>query len=370
MTSNIADIMIMKFPTEDSRRQQMIESGYNEDEFKLKFNEVSSFIKFPTHTHHHHYYTPNLSRWLLFQSLEKHIKKQVFVPFTQDEYMTVDKMSNKSSMRFVDTSVFDTSKTMILDKNSCHYSIGKKMDLPVSIGYFKDTNEINYKNQKIEYYLVEINENDRPEYVYNNNKNNVTNGFKIIWLSIFDIQIYQLFNKHCVLINQPNNLYTYDTYIRVANKLISDVYEQRIITKNTIFKNILNIMYGLCFVKSSNVNTTGLIDENSRQSKSGIIVQRTDHLLFPELYRCFLGLYSKAKYMHACKIKILLDNNIRIYRIVSDDVTCDRTNLLDEFISDKAGYYKVNIGYIKLKETKENFIGNGHYDNTLRFIRA
>jgi len=347
----------MKFPIEDARVQQLINSGYDEDQFKIKFDEVVEFIKFPKTKYSHYYYVPNLSRYILFQSIEHHLDNDTFEQFYENEYLTLDRFSDKGSIRYVNTCNFDADESITLDKNSCHMSIIKTMDLPCSKGIFKTVDCIDLKNQKIEYYLVTINPNDRPEYIYP--KNIDTQDRKIIWLSNFQIQIFKMYNKLCELVIQDNNNYTYLRYVRCSNKLMSNICDERNKTGNKLYKQILNIMVGLTMIKKSNTNTSGIIDDDSKQTKNNIIVQRINAPLYPELYRAFHGIYAKARLLHSMKIKILLDNNIMIYRIISDDICFQRSNLLDGYLSDKSGSYKKIVKYTK----------RGHFDNTCRFIQ-
>lgn len=345
-------ITLQQIVSEEKIRHNTCMYYSNMDKYRADFDTVAAFLNVDSETHKYHY--PNLSRIVL----DRITSKKNFEKMDENEFKELDKLTNKSPMRYVDTNeVLNGDVLMTIDINSFYPYVMKSMSCPATIGKFVTVTTVDPPKGKISYYKMKIDLTNLPFAFWKPKEKRSE-----IWLSNYDVAVFNMFNKPCKLLNHPNNCYTYDRFERCDNKTITDLYHMKTIDPdNKVWKMVLNGIHGLtmCMMKHKVAPTDEFSTKDMFSRDCTQIVRASGLPLYPEFYRAYVGLYSVSRYMLYMSIKTLLDNNVKIHRIATDSITCDQTNKLDSKI-------KPDLGYFKLESNK--FRGTGQFNNVLVFV--
>lgn len=116
---------------------------------------------------------------------------------------------------------------------------------------------------------------------------------------------------------------------------------------------------GICNVKSK--YETDDIEVDTVQTKDGKLMTRTQYAQYPSLFRAYNGIYDKSRYFMSLQIKKLMDNQKKIYRIATDSILCEKTNIFDDHISQKLGDWKIEDVKAKMENPQNTmFKINNH----------
>ena len=222
-------------------------------------------------------------------------------------------------------------KSLTCDMNSAYPSIVSKIKLPIAPPTPHKLKEIPEKGGKDGYYLMKVNVDDLPPYMFNKKIELAEEKGKTIsdvwWLHTMEIQIFNLFEKECSLIVGDDliNAYICEETITCTYKQLAELMKYKNESKNKIAKQVLNKGIGMMQKwerVNGDMNRRTDNTENYVNSNTGkvSVKEKIENSQYP-LFRIRFNLYPKMAYLVMLKVHELWKAGIKVYRIATDSIT-------------------------------------------------
>lgn len=291
-------------------------------------------------------------------------KALIYLNNSDHEQEDLDEFENDNCSKFsdyikyVDLEKETNETTTTYDINSFHpylFSFGGLRFAYKSGNKKKITNE-EFKNMSMfknpAYFLIEC--NDKPFYLKN------TIRSRVYWVTNYDIQTYKLLDlKYNIYEGSDYNCYLYDESYENSKSTIATfkkIYEMKK-NKNTVAKIITSRYVGLMFQKERQYVKKSKYDKESQvvgmemdedgnwvevvEKNGAVEVEESKKVNCYNISRNQRFFYSFLNYTLVRLVKDVIKNNINIYRIYCDSITCDKNEHLDKLLSDDLGKFKI-----------------------------
>jgi hypothetical protein len=264
-----------------------------------------------------------------FNSLYKDWKTKC-KEITAEELEIYNKIASNNPVQYTNTKRY-IKKSLTVDMSSAYPSCISKCKLPIAPPTPYKLNEMPKNSGKDGYYLMRVNLNDLPPYIYDNKIERETEKGKTMsdvwWLHTMEIQIFTLFEKECSLVIGDNviNAYICEETITCTYKQLAELMKYKNETKNKIAKQVLNQGIGMMQKKETvktdmnNYTDNTIVHVNSKTGKINVL-EKTENPKYA-LFRIRFNLYPKMKYLIMLKVHELWKAGVKIYRIATDSIT-------------------------------------------------
>lgn len=314
---------LAKIEYADDDEMLVVDINIEPEKYKKDFDEMCKILKCE---HDLRYNYNNLIKYCLYHLM---FNVEEMTEISQDEFNWINTNLYCEQMRYVNKEIaFTRNDIKQLDVNSMFPYTMIQLDVPISEMKFDSITEIDMKKHKV--FFVKLNVQKLPEYLYQTFKN------KKNWFSRYDLLMFKLFDVKYEIINEENNYAFYEKTTRIKNACILRLFENK--KKNCVANMIIKKIHGLAIMRNRKKMEEIV---NDMELKSACALKKQYCAGLPLFYRMKAVLYNSVKYQMATYVKKLVDANVQIIRIATDSITFFKSSILDEYISDKMGKFKI-----------------------------
>lgn len=314
------DLKKLKYADDDT--MHIVEINDEPKKYKEDYEKICEILKIDFDLRYNY---NNLVKYCLYHLM---FDVDEITPISQDEFEWINKNLYCEQLRYVEKLPFNRNEVKQLDINSMFpYSL-IQLDIPISEMKFDKVDTIDMKKHKV--FFIKLKVEKLPEYLYQKYKN------KKNWFSRYDLLMFNLFNVKYEIIHEENNYAYYEKTTRIKNSCILRLFENK--KTNCVANMIIKKIHGLAIMRHR--LKTDDIEHNTELKKSCMLKKQYCAGL-PLFYRMKAVLYNSVKYQMAVYVKKLQDANVKIIRIATDSITFYNSDILNEYISDKMGKFKV-----------------------------